>query len=86
MATTESIPDDTTQTIVGDDTTLVDETTPVIDTTLPNVGEDIYDGCGQTKVCFGYPNRCYLDKECVYFGGVTYDGKDFIFELLSMSK
>ena len=27
--------------------------------------DDIYDGCGTTKQCLGYPGDCVPDKDCV---------------------
>ena len=27
--------------------------------------DDIYEGCGTTKQCLGYPGDCVPDKDCV---------------------
>ncbi|KAL7042708.1 hypothetical protein ACKWTF_001253 [Chironomus riparius] len=55
-----------------------------IDPTLP-IEEDltIYDGCGDTKVCFGVPDNCYLGRMCDILGAVSYDNHNFTFELLA---
>jgi hypothetical protein len=57
-------------------------------TTLPPP-EDIdwiYDGCGDTKVCFGVPDNCVEQRNCLLFGGVTDNFGNFEFELLGTSK
>jgi hypothetical protein len=57
-------------------------------TTLPPP-EDldwIYDGCGDTKVCFGVPDNCVEQRNCSLFGGVTDNFGNFEFELLGTSK
>ncbi|XP_070494933.1 putative ferric-chelate reductase 1 homolog [Chironomus tepperi] len=76
-----------TSTIPVDPTVPTEDPTSTIpiDPTLPI--EDpitIYDGCGDTKVCFGVPDNCYSDRSCDIIGAVTYQNPDFIFELLSL--
>lgn len=43
----------------------------------------IYDGCNNTKVCYGLPDNCVEQRNCNIFGGVTYNNGEFDFELLS---
>lgn len=49
-------------------------------------GENIYNGCNDTKVCFGYPQDCLSSQDCELFGAVRYDSGRFLFELLSASE
>lgn len=53
---------------------------PVID------GESIYDGCGDSKTCFGFPRGCLGSYDCNIFTAVRYEGEKFLFELLSSSQ
>lgn len=53
---------------------------PVID------GENIYNGCDDEKVCFGYPRGCLNSHDCDLFTAVRYKDKKFQFELLSSSQ
>ena len=46
----------------------------------------IYEGCGETKVCFGVPQNCVNTRNCDLFGGVTHSNNNFDFELLSFRK
>ena len=55
-------------------------------TTLNPEIDSFYDGCGDTKVCFGVPDNCYSDRSCEMFGAVTYDNHNFTFELLAQGK
>jgi hypothetical protein len=63
-------------------------TTEAITTTTEHSNEYdfIFKSCGQIKTCFGFPNLCFKNGNCDYFGAVTYDQNEFTFELLSMSK
>lgn len=61
-----------------------EDTTSNEQETTPTENESIYDGCGTTKVCFGYPSNCYRRRDCELIGAVTYETQNFLFELLSM--
>jgi hypothetical protein len=37
--------------------------------------DPIYDGCGSTKVCVGYPKRCVQTKTCDAFGSYYQKGE-----------
>jgi hypothetical protein len=52
----------------------------------PNDLEWIYEGCGESKVCYGVPANCVTSRTCDLFGAVTHDNGNFDFELLSMRK
>lgn len=39
-----------------------------------NADDDIYDGCGTTKQCLGYPGDCIPDKDCVTFSSTFVRG------------
>lgn len=45
-----------------------------------------YEGCGNTKTCFGYPNNCINSQNCEIFGGVFVDNGVFVFELFAVRK
>lgn len=45
-----------------------------------------YEGCGNTKTCFGYPNNCINSQNCEMFGGVFVDNGVFVFELFAVRK
>ncbi|KAG5668133.1 hypothetical protein PVAND_016085 [Polypedilum vanderplanki] len=48
--------------------------------------DEIYHGCGVSKTCFGMPNNCVENNDCMSFGSITkIDGK-FIFEMKSKKK
>ena len=64
----------------------IDNSIPIETTTLHPEIEAIYDGCGDTKVCFGIPPNCYSDKSCQILGAVTFDNHNFTFELLAQGK
>jgi len=40
-----------------------------------------YDGCGQTKGCFGIPAGCVKDKKCTLLGTYRKDGTSYTFEV-----
>ncbi|CAO1330498.1 unnamed protein product [Diamesa serratosioi] len=48
---------------------------------------NVYNGCSETKTCFGLPNGCLLTKNCISLGAVIYE-KDsrFIFEMISSNR
>lgn len=48
--------------------------------------EWIYEGCGDTKVCYGIPENCVEQRNCDIFGGVTDNFGNFEFELLGLGK
>lgn len=43
----------------------------------------IYDGCGDTKTCFGSPDNCVQSKSCTTFSAVIVRGDRYIIELKS---
>jgi hypothetical protein len=52
-----------------------------------NIINAIFEGCGETKVCFSIPDLCYEnpDVECDQFGAVTYEESgNFTFEVLGL--
>ncbi|XP_055626075.1 putative ferric-chelate reductase 1 homolog isoform X2 [Toxorhynchites rutilus septentrionalis] len=53
-------------------------TTPVADTTDP-----IYEGCGSTKGCFGFPEGCVETRNCRAVAAVIVQGERYIFEMKS---
>lgn len=75
-----------------------DEVVVVLDDGLPlstvsptteptNTDFELYEGCGETKTCFGIGNSdCIASKQCVTFGAVIHDDGKFIFEMRSSSK
>lgn len=64
-----------------------------IETTTPNfikqtgavqrTDDKIYDGCGDTKTCFGAPDNCVESKSCTTFSAVIVRGDRYIIELRS---
>lgn len=46
----------------------------------------VYEGCDDTKVCYGVPDNCVDQRNCMHFGGVTENQGNFEFELLGMGK
>lgn len=50
----------------------------------PNNLEWLYEGCNESKVCFGLPIGCIEFQNCNLFGAVTHDNGIFEFELLSI--
>lgn len=61
---------------------------PVPTTTeFPGGGvEDIYDGCGDVKLCFGLPSNCLDTRNCDLFGAVIHESGIFRFEMFSIRK
>ncbi|XP_030240233.1 putative ferric-chelate reductase 1 homolog isoform X3 [Drosophila navojoa] len=45
--------------------------------------DSFYDGCGQSKNCFGFPNGCVATKSCTSVSAVTVRGDIYEFELRS---
>jgi len=43
--------------------------------------EEIYEDCFQSKGCFGYPEKCELDKNCDMIVTYAKDGKRFKFQI-----
>lgn len=47
----------------------------------PNTGDPIYEGCGDTKGCFGFPDGCVKTKNCRAISVVHVMGDRYQFEL-----
>ncbi|EDW61852.1 putative ferric-chelate reductase 1 homolog isoform X2 [Drosophila virilis] len=47
------------------------------------VEDSFYDGCGQSKNCFGFPDGCVASKSCTSVSAVTVRGDIYEFELQS---
>ncbi|KAH8337747.1 hypothetical protein KR067_001096 [Drosophila pandora] len=45
--------------------------------------DPIYNGCGQSKNCFGFPNGCVSSKTCTSIAAVTVRGDVYEFEIQS---
>lgn len=45
--------------------------------------DPIYEGCGETKTCFGLPNNCVNNQNCAGMVTVEVRGEKFLFELKS---
>lgn len=43
--------------------------------------DPVYDGCGSTKLCFGYPDGCIKSQTCDYHANVVVRGDTYIFTL-----
>lgn len=43
----------------------------------------IYNGCGDSKTCFGIPNNCIETRSCVSFTAVKVEGDKYVFEMRS---
>lgn len=41
------------------------------------VSDPIYEGCGTTKTCLGFPDDCLPDKDCVTFSSTYKKGKNY---------
>jgi hypothetical protein len=50
---------------------------------LKRTEDVIYDGCGDTKTCFGSPENCVATKTCQTFSAVIVKGDRYIFEMKS---
>lgn len=50
---------------------------------LKRTDDQIYDGCGDTKTCFGSPANCVDSKSCSTFSAVIVRGDRYIFEMKS---
>jgi len=48
--------------------------------------DKLYDGCGDTKTCFGSPENCVSTKSCQSFSAVIVRGERYIFEMRSSSR
>lgn len=70
---------------------------PIIAQTTPNFNRPtsasaqddrsrLYDGCGDTKTCFGSPDNCVQTKTCETFSAVHVRGDRYIFEMKSTSR
>lgn len=55
-------------------------------TDLPGDVDEIYEGCGDIKLCYGIPEGCITERNCDIFGAVTHESGNFEFELLSIRK
>lgn len=49
----------------------------------PVDGINVFEGCGEEKVCFGAPTGCIETENCRLFGAVSFKDEKFYFELLS---
>jgi len=47
------------------------------------VSDPIYNGCGESKNCFGFPDGCVASKTCTSISVVTVRGDVFEFEIQS---
>lgn len=69
---------------------IVAQTTPKFNRPTSASAQDdrnkIYDGCGDTKTCFGSPDNCVQTKSCETFNAVLVRGDRYIFELKSASR
>lgn len=43
----------------------------------------IYEGCGTTKTCFGFPDNCVNSQTCQTISAVTVRGERYEFEIRS---
>ncbi|XP_070501842.1 putative ferric-chelate reductase 1 homolog [Chironomus tepperi] len=43
----------------------------------------IYNGCGNTKTCFGVPSNCVQTRSCASFTAVKVEGDKYVFEMRS---
>lgn len=69
-------------------TTTSEATTETTTTTTSAPGDgSIYDGCGETKLCFGMPDECVEAQNCNLLTTTVQINEHFFeFEMLSMSK
>jgi hypothetical protein len=47
---------------------------------------EIYENCGETKYCLGYPKNCVKSKSCSTFGAIYVQNEKFFFEMYSASE
>lgn len=47
----------------------------------PSTGALIYEGCGETKGCFGFPGDCVRNKNCLAIAVIHVEGERYYFEL-----
>lgn len=45
--------------------------------------DSIYDGCGSTKGCFGFPDGCVSSQSCRAVAAATVEGEKYFFEMKS---
>ena len=45
------------------------------------VPDNIYDGCGESKYCIGFPEGCIESESCVSFGAVIVKDEIYSFEM-----
>jgi len=45
------------------------------------VADPFYDECGLTKTCFGTPDGCLSDQDCVAVTAVRVEGTRYLFEM-----
>lgn len=55
-------------------------------TDMPNDLHNIYEGCGEFKLCFGLPNGCVMSRNCNMLTAVLDNDGNFEFELLGVRK
>ncbi|XP_034476128.1 putative ferric-chelate reductase 1 homolog isoform X2 [Drosophila innubila] len=49
----------------------------------PVIEDTFYDGCGQIKNCFGFPNGCVATQSCTIISAITVRGEVYEFEMRS---
>lgn len=49
------------------------------------LGDPIYDGCGDIKTCFGFPDGCINTKSCQAVTAITVRGDRYEFEMKTSS-
>lgn len=50
------------------------------------LNSQLYEGCGETKSCFGVPENCVKSKNCEYLGTFSVQSGKYNFEVKSPSK
>ena len=73
-------------TVVEDKTTFwIDHVSNNIEVTLSDLLH-VYDDCDVSKFCFGLPEGCIDQKNCLAFGAVIVNNEKFEFEMMSNSE
>lgn len=49
----------------------------------PRQRDSMYEGCGTTKTCFGFPSNCVASQSCDALTAVTVEGEKYYFEMKS---
>lgn len=53
------------------------------DVTIAITEDDVYDGCGVSKSCYGLPDGCINSRSCISFGAVIVTDGVYRFEMKS---